>query len=220
MLLLLACMLPFLAFTCEEEPDSAMPRGPRRRGFSGKITYAVIIESKCPLVDSRTLQEKYGSTMTLYIRPGDYKMVYDGTSVKEVLYRGKENKQFIYLDEADSVLWRSCRPQDRKFVRTFKRQDQCFIMDRECDAFSIETPNSTTTYLYDPRLRLSPRYFRYHGVDHFNTYLRRARAPYLKCVFDGPLYKKTLIATNIEEMELEDEIFTRSSALPLMTSEL
>lgn len=189
------------------------------REFCGKITYTVILESKCPLLDTHKLQEMYGNTMVMYIKNGAYKMVYNGTAVKEVLYLGEQNKQFFVMDQSDSLLWRTCRKIKHADLRTYSRRMQSNVLDRNCDAFSIENDWSTTTYLFDPHMKLNPRYFRDHGFDYFNTYLRHARAPYLKCVYDGPDYKKTLIATEIEETDLSDDIFTVND-MPLVSNEL
>jgi hypothetical protein len=93
------------------------------------------------------------------------------------------------------------------------------VMDRRCDIFVIENPWSTTTYFYDPDIKLNPRYYRDHGFDYLNLYMRRARAPYLKCVYDGIDYKKTMVATDIEPMDLDDSIF-QPGAMHLMAQEL
>jgi hypothetical protein len=197
----------------EEETETK----PFSKAFCGKITYTVIVESKCPLLDTRKLQKMFGTSMTLYIKDGAYKMMYNGTAVKEVLYVGKENKQFIVMGETDSVLWRKCTKISGGGIRTYMRREQCSVMNHECDALSIENDWSTTTYLFDPKMRLNPKDFKNHGFDYLNTYIRKARAPYLKCVYDGPDYKTTMIATDVEEMELNDDIFQLGD-LPVMSS--
>lgn len=212
--LLLLILMGASAFAPKKERD-----GVYGRAFSGKITYTVLLESKCPMISTRELQEMFGNTMVMYIENGRYRMVYNGSYIKEELYLGDENKNFVWIAQNDSLLWRNCKRNDSKTVKTSYTRGFDYILDRQCDGFSITTDWASTTYIYDPDMFLDPASFSQDGFEYFNRYLRKARAPFLKYVYDGPIFKKTLIATEVEETDLDDDVF-RLIDLPVATSGL
>lgn len=214
-IVLLLLLISSTAFSPKKEKDE----GVYGRGFSGKITYTVLIESKCPLISTKELQEMFGHTMVMYIQNGKYRMVYDGSYIKEEIYIGEENKNFVWITQSDSILWRNCKRNDSKTLRTFYTRGFDYILDRQCDGFSIQTDWATISYIYDPDMFLDPASFKDDGFEYFNKYLRKARAPFLKYVYDGPIFKKTLIATEVEETDLDDDTF-KLMDMPVATSEL
>lgn len=213
-IVLLLLALSAIAFVPKKERD-----GVYGQSFRGKITYTVLLESKCPMISTKELQEMFGHTMVMYIENGRYRMVYDGSYIKEEIYLGDENKNFVWIAQNDSILWRNCKRNDSKTLKTNYTRGFDYILDRQCDGFSIQTDWATTTYIYDPNMYLDPASFSQDGFEYFNKYLRKARAPFLKYVYDGPIFKKTYIATDVEETELDDDVF-KMIDLPMATSGL
>jgi hypothetical protein len=187
--------------------------------FTGVITYDVLVESKSPLVSTETLQHMYGTTVHMYIGDGEYKLVFDGDSTIEVIYRGGENRQYVLMGNSDSMLWRTADNYDSKFIATRSTEDAVIVLDRHCDSYSIETDWGAITYFYDPSIKMDPSPYRGHGFNYFNVYLRHSHAPYLKYLYDGPTMKMTLTAKKIEDRPVDPGIF-EPLPLPLASLDL
>ena len=82
------------------------------------------------------------------------------------------------------------------------------MLDYSCDAYSIQTDWGLTTYYYSPELKLNPRNFSHHIFNYFNIYVKHARAPYLKYVYNGPTFKMTLVATEVKKEDLDETAFS------------
>ncbi|MDZ4839558.1 MAG: hypothetical protein SGJ04_06085 [Bacteroidota bacterium] len=189
------------------------------KGWSGVIVYSVQIESKNPTISSASLQRRYGNQMTLYINSNNYKMTFNSDIETEIIYHGDSAMYLVVNEERDSIPWRGKQKLSKKFVNTYKTSDMGMIMDHPCDAWCIATPGSTTTYLYDKKLRMNIRKYKSHGYDYFNWYVMYSRAPFLKCVYEGTQYRKVLTAIEIKEEQLPDEIFNPVRNLPLTEKE-
>lgn len=178
-----------------------------KRSFTGKITYEVIYESKSPFVSVADLEELYGTRAVMYIKDDNYMMTFNGNYTGSMLYIGKENRQLVTFSEKDSSLWRDCDRYDSEHIRTYEAAKMTVVMGRRCNELLIETDWGVTRYYYDPHIYMRPNGFRHHGFNYFNLYLRRAKAPYLKYEYDGPNFKRTLIAIDMTEEDLSADIF-------------
>lgn len=198
------------------EVDSASRKS---ESFTGVITYDVSVESKLPFVDNETLQRMYGNTMRFFIGSQGYKLVFDGDSAIEVLYNVRENRQYILVGGRDSLLWRTADNYDSKFIATRTAEDAVIVLGRHCDSYSIETDWGAVTFFYDPTLQLDHRPYRGHGFNYFNVYLRHAKSPYLKYLYDGPSMKMLLTAREIESRQIDEMLFAPET-MPLASLDL
>ncbi|MGZ5303347.1 MAG: hypothetical protein ACXWDO_04495 [Bacteroidia bacterium] len=165
------------------------------------------MEAINPMLSTHQLQGMFGDTMKLYLKDNNYKMVFTGSYAREILYAGNENKHYISLGPADSLMWRSCNENASSVVYVKALENADYVLDYECNSYTIQTDWGITTYYYSPLLKLDPKKYNQHVFNNFNVYVKHARAPYLKYVYTGPSFKLTLIAVNIETENLENTDF-------------
>lgn len=178
-----------------------------KNGFSGQIRYAILYESKNPFITVKELEQKYGTEATLYLQNNNYKIVYNGSYTKSLLYIGKESMQLVSFLEYDTLISKNSLKNNADLNRMSFRNSETIILGRKCKELSLENDCGVIRYYYDPKIKCKEFKSKCHYLNIFNSYFRYAKAPFLKLEYDGPEFKRTMIAVEIQRTTLDENIF-------------
>lgn len=85
------------------------------------------------------------------------------------------------------------------------------ILGRTCKSIVITETKATTTYYYDPTLKVNKDNFKKHDLGNYNRYLQEANGALpIKYIVTNKMFIWDAEATKIEEMALTDKDFELS----------
>jgi hypothetical protein len=178
--------------------------------FEGVIVYDTEVESVPGGQSAEELKAYFGDTMEYYFKDGNYRMVFRGGSLREVLYRADKNRQYTMLEGASTVYWVSMSEAEDPMLGASMVQGAGEVAGRPCDLITMSTlKGAVIRYHFDPSLAIDPEPLQEHHYGHVAELLRLARAPYLLYEYEGTDYRLSHRARSVERRELDDELFAK-----------
>jgi hypothetical protein len=175
--------------------------------FTGIIHYTVFYESKSPFVTIQSLEERYGTKVSIYYQQGKYKIVSNGQEASVIIYHSQTNTRYMVNSNDSGIVEYADSAVPEKIAWYAKGRSSMVVMDKKCKGVVMETPIGIYSYYFDPKLYIDPAPYSHHNYANFNYYLALAHSPFLQYVYDGTEYRKTIVAESIEEKALDDSEF-------------
>jgi hypothetical protein len=179
----------------------------RKNEFEGIITYSIELKSKKEYLSSEKLSQLYGSEMNLFIKNGNYKMVYNGNDIKEVYYLKKINKEYSLRKNMDTLYMASLEKEDRQLNSSKIIDTVVMINQRPCKVLINKVDNIINIYYFDTTLYLNPKNYKNYKFNYANLYYEKAKSQWLKYEFQGTSFNLIYTAKKIVEKKLNDSIF-------------
>ncbi len=177
------------------------------QSFEGKITYQNSYESKTPNLTNEQLNLLMGTTQEYIIKEGNYKTSFNGQLNQYQLYLNKDNKLYNKFSTADVLYWSDGAIEGEKVVDLKVVKNKEDILGLKCDELTMKTSKSTYIYYYNSKYSINPNHFKKHFFGNWYAYVKASKAVPLKIVMDTPEFKSVSIATNIDELIIEENDF-------------
>ena len=176
--------------------------------FEGRILYKNEYVVKTNKVDSDFLNKMGGKTADLYFKEGNYLEKYDSGFMLEQLYRQKENKVFLRLDNSDTLHWYYCDKPGQKIVKSEINPKKEIILGIPCDELTTYYDDKIVSFYYNSdSLRINPDWYKDFTSNNKNLNSQKMKAVYLKYKIERPDFIVTVTATSISRQKIDDNIF-------------
>jgi hypothetical protein len=178
--------------------------------FEGKIVYNDYYESKTPTVSNKEWDEILGSKHEFYIKNGDYKVFYNGSTSRALrwsLYINEDNKIYGKKANTDTILWSDASLKSEILLDVILNKEVTEILGYKCDEIILITKNGSAKYYFNKKFSVDPKYFVNHKFGHWYDFISRSNSMILKSIIENGAFISYSEATEIKEMSMEDEFF-------------
>lgn len=177
------------------------------QNFQGKIVYQNTFTSKLPNVTSEQFTSMMGSTQTYLIKDGNYKSSVNGTIFQWQLYINKDNKLYNKMSNSETILWNDGKTNPDEVLKVEVNKNVTEVLNYKCDEVVLTCKSGIQKYYFNSKLSVDISLFAGHLYGNWYDYLKVAKALPLKSVVDNAQFTLTSIATEVNEMKLDDKEF-------------
>jgi hypothetical protein len=175
--------------------------------FQGKIVYQNSYSSKLPNVESEQFTAMMGSTQYYIIKGGDYKSSTNGTIFQWQLYINRDNKLYNKMSNSETIFWNEGEINPDEVLKVEVNKGVTEVLGYKCDEVVLTCKSGIQKYYFNSKIGVDVSFFTGHLFGNWYDYLKVAKALPLKMVVDNAQFTLTSIATEVEEMKLNDEEF-------------
>ena len=177
------------------------------QNFEGKIIYSNSYESKLSDVTSEQFNNLMGTEQAYLIKEGNYKSAFNGVFIKLQMYRGDENRSYMFTVKSDTLYWEDYSLNIDKAISFEIKKNQDAVLGTPCDVIIVQAEKSKTHYYYNSKYEINPELFTDHNYGNWYYIISKTKALPLKTVFENDQFIMTSVATEITSMELDDNVF-------------
>ena len=175
--------------------------------FEGKITYQNTYKSKIPNLTDKQFSAMLGTRQEYFIKGGNYKSLTNGTVAKWQLYINADNRIYNKSSNSRTISWDDASTDDDPVISTELKKDAMLLLGRKCDELILKCRNGTEIYYFDPNLGVDMTLYKNHKYGNWYEYLKHAHALPLKMIFNKKSFSMESVATQVQEMKLDDKEF-------------
>jgi hypothetical protein len=175
--------------------------------FEGKIIYQLKCESKIPNIASEQFTAMMGAVQEYYYRSGDYRMQGNGTFFQWQLFVRKDNKLYSKLSSSASIYFDDVSQNKDELLKVEVKKNATTILGHPCDELIFITKNGQQRYYYSSRFAIDPEKFKTFKFNNWSEYVSRAKAVPLKMYIETPQFNFESVATDIQEIKLDNKLF-------------
>jgi hypothetical protein len=175
--------------------------------FEGKITYQNTYKSKIPNLPDKQFSTMLGTTQEYFIKGGNYKSVTNGTVAQWQIYINAENRIYNKSSNTETISWDDASMNDDSVISVEEKKGATMVLGRKCDELILKCKNGIEKYYFDPTLGVNTELYKNHQYGNWYAYLKYANAVPLKMIIGSKLFSMESVATQVEEMKLEDNVF-------------
>ena len=203
-----------------------------KSSFEGEITYKIEIELKesIPKKYLEYFHQKFGDTMISYhSKKGNIKRVYKGTNVSGFdfqLYDVETNNYYSKDRKQDTIHYFDASTNILKLVNKERSNNtNVTILGEDCSLVSysvIDSKNNQEAniiFYFGAKYYINPDLYRRWNDFFTNDFFENSKSPYLKYTLEDKYFTLTLTAINIEEKNLNQNLFILSKNLPIKKSD-
>lgn len=176
--------------------------------FVGEIVYQNYYQSKTKGITDSEMTTLFGERQELYIYNNYYKIVHFGLDTSFEMYRGNENKVYMYKQNSDTITWIDAISDTLSHVSEYHidsiGED---ILGYKCLKLVIKSDLGLNIYFYNTSIPLNPTNFKNHKFTNWDLYTSIAKSVPLKEIFDYNDFKITSTAVKIIRTDLNVDFF-------------
>ena len=179
----------------------------QNKDFAGRILYKNTFLSPKGVDITSKVASVLGAEQDYYINGRDYKSVCNGTAITMQVYKNESNKYYMILPNKTAQVMDGSGKADSILSITHVKTDT-LILGRKCKSVVVKESKTTTTYFYDPTLKINKDNFKKHNLGNFNRYLQESNGALpIKYIVVSQAFTWDAEATKIEELKLTDKDF-------------
>jgi hypothetical protein len=183
--------------------------------FEGRILYKNNFFTPKGFDITTTVSTSLGMVQDYYISGNNYKSILNGTAMTMQLYIGKTNKYYMVLPNKTAQEIDGSTVSD-SVISVQHINTDTLILGRKCSTIVITARLSTTTYYYDPTLKVNHERFKNHEYGNWNRYMEETEGALpIKYTIKMELYTWNAEAIKIENLKLTDKDFELSSDIKM-----
>lgn len=186
--------------------------------FEGKIVYKNKYKSKAPNVTDAQLNSMMGSKYEYYIKNGDYRSTTNGLLLEWQLYVNKDNKLYNKMASEEGARWNDCAINTDSILKVELNEDVTEILGYKCDELVFTCKSGIQKYYYSRKIAVDPKLYVNHKYFNWYEFVSRSNALPLKAIVDINQFTWESVATDVQEMKLEDSFFALPANIPTQQS--
>jgi hypothetical protein len=182
--------------------------GQKNKDFEGRISYQNKYESNVTGMENTMLASMMGQKWDYYInRDGAYLFEMNGAHIQKQYYNPEEYKLYVKFTKSDTLSWIDVREDVNEVINHELVKTDLFVLGYRCNALILKTSRGTETYYFNRNIKATPETFQKHKFLNMAYVLKHTESIPLKIVLENEEMDFTSTATEIEEMEFEDDFF-------------
>ncbi|MCS3794744.1 hypothetical protein [Niastella sp. OAS944] len=175
--------------------------------FEGKITYKNKYKSKMPNVTDAQLTSMMGGKYEYYIKNGNYKSTTNGLMLQWQLYVNKENKLYNKMASTETLTWYDGAVNKDSILKLELNEGVTEILGYKCDELIFTCVSGVQKYYFSKKIAVDPKLFANHKFMNWYEYISRSNALPLKAIVDNAQFTWESIASDVQEVKLEESFF-------------
>ena len=186
--------------------------------FEGVIKYKHTVIAKDSLYNVAYDYSGIGYQSEFYYKAGDYKFVNHNSYFKADLFRSKETRNYLLLNNSDTVFCVNSKKTDAEIVDYSIQMAADTILGNSCNLITIklkpigqESPVSYRRYYYSDKLPIDPAHFLGCKANAYELIYEKARSLALRIEFEWPNKILRWQAYEIIPQALNDSIFKKEN---------
>jgi hypothetical protein len=185
--------------------------------FEGIVEYEIKSESYMHGVSDNELRERFGATLRLYFKNGNYMREYvdgAGYTLRKAFYLKDKNMMYdhniiaspdtLYLMDPAEAIYESYKIKPGKLEKVLNYQCPSSVISARY--FFQDTGSVTMTYYFAPELTVNPEWHKDMYV--WKDVIKEHKSIAVKFIEDDPFFfKQTFTATKVLWQHIPDETF-------------
>ena len=179
------------------------------QNFEGIITYENKYTVQDENIDIEQLYKQYGKTNTTYYKDGYFLDLCDSDFMSYHLYRNdKKSRYFTNKNAIDTLYKISTNSKPKTELKYDLKLNADTILNYVCDKLIVYNENgSKTSFYFSSKIKLDQNLYSDFSENHKNEIVNIMKSYYLRMTYENNGFIADMIATNIEEIKLRDDIF-------------
>ena len=175
--------------------------------FEGKITYKNKYKSKMPNVTDAQLTSMMGGKYEYYIKNGNYKSTTNGLMLQWQLYVNKDNKLYNKMASTETLTWYDGAVNKDSILKVDLNEGVTEILGYKCDELIFTCVSGVQKYYFSKKIAADAKLFANHKFMNWYEYISRSNALPLKAIVDNTQFTWESIASDVQEVKLEESFF-------------
>lgn len=175
--------------------------------FEGKITYKNKYKSKMSNVTDAQLTSMMGGKYEYYIKNGNYKSTTNGLMLQWQLYVNKDNKLYNKMATTETLTWYDGAVNKDSILKVELNEGVTEILGYKCDELIFTCVSGVQKYYFSKKIAIDPKLFANHKFMNWYEYISRSNALPLKAIVDNAQFTWESIASDVQEVKLEESFF-------------
>lgn len=178
------------------------------QSFEGVVLYQNKYQSKSPDVSNEQLTSNFGSKQKeLISSTGDYKNVFNGSIIKEQLYKSDENKAYTLLASSDIWYYEDYGKNKDKALSFEFSENADTILGLNCNVINVKTETGYIKFFFNDKYKIEPELYNKHLYGNWYYIISKTKSIPLKVIYDTPKFTMISEAVSVEEQELDEADF-------------
>lgn len=177
------------------------------QNFEGEIDYVNSYKSKIPNLTNERLELIAGNNQKYFIKDGYYKSENNGQVVVMQLYDPVSNRIYNKRMNSDTLYWFNANNNRDSALNFSIKKDSAMVLGYMCDAITILTKETQTTFFYNSKFKLNAAAFKKHEYNNWYFYATKTNAVPLKIVFSSKQFDLVSSAFAIKPGKLTSGFF-------------
>jgi len=178
------------------------------QNFEGTVLYQNKYQSKAPNISNEQLSNRLGSMQKeLISSTGDYKNIFNGSFIKEQLYKIDENKAYTLLASSDVWYYEDYGENKDKALSFEFSENVDTILGLNCNVISVKTETGYIKFFFNDKYKIDPELYYKHLYGNWYYILSKTKSIPLKVIYDTPKFTMISEAVSVEEQELDETDF-------------
>jgi hypothetical protein len=177
------------------------------QNFEGKITYKNKYKSKMPNVTDAQLTSMMGGKYEYFIKNGDYKSTTNGLMLQWQLYVNKDNKLYNKMASTETLTWYDGAVNKDSILKVELHEGVTEILGYKCDELIFTCVSGIQKYYFSKKIAVDPKLYAHHKFMNWYEYISRSNALPLKAIVDNAQFTWESVASEVQEVKLEESFF-------------
>lgn len=180
---------------------------PASAEFEGIITFKTRLIAKMDVIDEAALNAAYGDTLRFYYSQGRYRLAYNGTGIRNLIYDPDTQTEYTLRNGIDTLFTVDTTHETRPLDTLYVADETKLVAGRSCTLLVKKIKGARHTYCFDPSLPIDPQRFAPIKYAHADQMYALMEALYINYTYESGVFIIERRGLSVEQRPLPDTIF-------------